>query len=202
MQRLMNVMKLQADLAQRASHSRLGKILGYDPNTYRAKVLIQPENQITGWMPVGSEWVGNNWGLFAPPAEGDAVLVEFFGGDFEAGIITRRLYHNEAAPVANVPIGEFWLVHQTGSALKFHNDGSVEVISNKNLTATVGGDMNATITGAMNAKVTGKVTISSNSEVDLAGGNATPVGVVQGNCVCAFTGAAHPMVSATVKATQ
>ncbi len=193
MQRLMNVMKLQADLAQRASQARLGKVLGYDPNTYRAKVLIQPENQITGWMPVGSEWVGNNWGLFAPPAEGDAVLVEFFGGDFEAGVITKRLYHNEAAPVANVPIGEFWLVHQTGSALKFHNDGSVEIISNTDLKATVGGNLNVSVTG------TGTATVSA-AEIDLVNSNATTLyGIVNTNCTCAFTGAPHPMGSSKIK---
>lgn len=199
MQRLLNAMKLQAELAQRGSHARLGIVRGYDPNTYRAKVMIQPENQVTGWMPVATEWVGNGWGLFAPPAEGDAVLVEFFHGDFEAGVITRRLYHNAAQPL-NVPIGEFWLVHQKGSALKFHNDGSVEIISNTDLKATVGGALTATVTGAMNANVTGKVTISSNAEVDLVvGSNATPYGIVNGNCTCAFTGAPHAMISATIK---
>jgi hypothetical protein len=195
MQRLLNAMKLQAQLAQQGSHARLGKVLGYDPDTYRAKVLIQPENQISGWMPVASEWVGNGWGMFAPPAEGDAVLVEFFHGDFEAGIITRRFYHNAARPVASIPAGEFWLVHQSGSGLKFHNDGNVEISSHKDLTATVG--------GALNANVTGKATIAANGGIDLIGAQgAAAVGVVQGDCVCAFTGAAHPMVSATIKGSK
>ncbi len=178
MQRLLNAMKQQAELAQRGSHARLGVVRGYDPNTYRAKVMIQPENQVTGWMPVATEWVGNGWGLFAPPAEGDAVLVEFFHGDFESGIITRRFYHNDARPsatvppatqAATVPIGEFWLVHQSGSALQFHNDGSVVLTSNAALTATVGGDLTANVTGKasltvksdLNANVTGNAVIKA-----------------------------------------
>jgi len=84
MQRLLNAMKLQAELSQRTAKPWLGTIRGYDPNTYRAKVLIQPEDQISGWMPIATKWVGSGWGMFAPPTDGDAVLVEFFQGDFES----------------------------------------------------------------------------------------------------------------------
>ncbi len=214
MQHLLNAMKLQAELAARDTHARMGTVSSFDPQTWRAKVMIQPENEVTGWMPVATEWVGNGWGMFAPPTAGDAVLVEFFHGDFEAGIITRRFFHNGAPPVTSpgtVPSGEFWLLHQSGSALKFHNDGSVELISNKNLTATVGGDMNATVTGTLNASgnavnVTatgGKVIVKGSSEVDLLGNNQTAAnGIVQGDCICAFTGSPHPMFSTSVKGSK
>ncbi len=47
---------------------------------------------------------------------------------------------------------------------------------------------------------TGNTTVKS-AVIMLKGGNgAAAVGVVQGNCVCAFTGAPHPQVSATVDA--
>ncbi len=225
MQRLLNAMKQQAELAQRGSHARLGTVRGYDPNTYRAKVMIQPENQITGWMPVATEWVGNGWGMFAPPAEGDAVLVEFFHGDFESGIITRRFYHNDARPAptvppatqaATVPIGEFWLVHQSGSALQFHNDGSVvlssvvnskvsalnfhndgsvELISTAALTATVGGDLNANVTGNFNATVKGNAVIKAAS-VALQNGGTLLKKLVNETFLSLYDSHTHPTSTA------
>ena len=37
------------------------------------------------------------------------------------------------------PVGEFWLVHKSGSQIKFHNDGSVEVNANTDLKVTATG---------------------------------------------------------------
>ncbi len=48
----------------------------------------------------------------------------------------------------------------------------------------------------------GTTTVTINSSgVSIAGAGGTPLGIVQGNCVCAFTGQPHAMVSATVKGT-
>lgn len=190
MQGMLNAMRLQAMLeGQSHISSRLATVSNTDPANYSAKVMIQPENIESGWLPIATPWVGNGWGIFAPPSAGDVVIITFQEEDFSAGIITQRLFTDNARPL-NVPSGEFWLVHQSGSLLKFHNDGSVELTSNKNLTVTVGGDMNASVTG--------KATINA-SEVDLVGTGGTPLGVVQGACTCAFTGAPHVMVSAKVK---
>lgn len=57
-----------------------------------------------------------------------------------------------------------------------------------------------TTSGSITATATGSATINA-SGIGLKGGATTPIGVVQGNCVCAFTGAPHPQISATVKAT-
>lgn len=37
--------------------------------------------------------------------------------------------------------------------------------------------------------------------ITLVGGGGTPLGIVQGNCVCAFTGQPHAMISGTVEGT-
>ncbi len=57
------------------------------------------------------------------------------------------------------------------------------IVSTKNITITFGSSV---------------VTIDS-SGVKISGAGATPVGIVQGNCVCAFTGAPHAMISSTVE---
>jgi uncharacterized protein (DUF2345 family) len=49
-----------------------------------------------------------------------------------------------------VPSGEFWLVHQSGSFLKFTNDGKVSVNSASDLDLVSGGDVNVTSAGKIN----------------------------------------------------
>jgi phage baseplate assembly protein gpV len=97
--------------------------------------------------------------MFAPPTTGDIVEVRFQEGGKEAGIIGLRHYGNVLNPLA-VPSGEFWLVHKSGSYLKFHNDGSVQL--------NAAGDLNATVAGQANLTVTGKV-VAAASEFDLTG---------------------------------
>lgn len=127
MQGMMNAMRLQSMLAGEGRVStRLGTVRGYNSADYCAKVMIQPENIETGWLPIASPWVGNGWGMFSPPTDGDVVMVTFQEDDFTAGIISMRLFNDGARPL-NVPGGEFWLAHKSGSLLKFHNDGSVEL---------------------------------------------------------------------------
>jgi uncharacterized protein involved in type VI secretion and phage assembly len=203
---MLNAMRLQAMLAgeSRAS-TRLATVKSYDHANYCAKVMLQPDDIESGWLPVASPWVGNGWGMFAPPSPGDVVVVVYQEGDFNAGIISMRLFSDKARPL-DVPSGEFWLVHQSGSALKFKADGSVEIITDADLNATVGGKLNANVTGdmaatvggKMDATVTGKATITA-SEVDLVATGGSAKGVVQGDCVCAFTGAPHGMISPRVK---
>lgn len=156
MQGLLNAMRMQAMLAGNSRVSTLmGTVKGYNPANYCAKVMIQPENIESGWLPIASPWVGNGWGLVAPPTDGDVVAVVCQEGDINAGIISLRLFNDNARPPSvqsggtktYAPSGEFWLAHQSGSLLKFHNDGSVELTVNTNLAATVGGNLNASVTG-------------------------------------------------------
>jgi hypothetical protein len=197
---LLNAMRLQAMQADSKVVMMLGTVFGYNPNNYTAKVMLQPDNIETEALPIASPLVGNGWGFFAPPTDGDVVEVTFQEGDLSSGIIGLRLFTNSARP-ANVPSGEFQLIHQSGSFLKFHNDGSVEIKSSQNITAICGGDMTATVTGKMTATVTGKATIDAAS-VDIKGGGLPPQGVVQAECICALTGSPHVMVSSTVKASK
>jgi hypothetical protein len=149
--------------------SRRGRVVSYDQTHYAAKVFILPDGPETAWMPVSSDWVGNGWGIFAPPSEGDIVEVAFQEGGLAAPHIVNRFYSAVTKPLP-VPSGEFWLVHKTGSFLKFHNDGSVEVNVATNLTATVGGNLSATITGTTDVASHGNLTVQTDAVLTL---NAT-----------------------------
>lgn len=133
-QGLLNAMRLQAEMAAGGKVStRLGLLTNYVPKDHAARVRLMPEDVMTGYLPIASQWAGNGWGMFAAPKAGDVVMVLFQEDDINAGIITQRLFTNNQRPL-EVPEGEFWLVHQTGSMLKFHNDGTVELTSAGTLT--------------------------------------------------------------------
>jgi phage baseplate assembly protein gpV len=164
-------MRTQALMAQNSSAAtHTGTVSSYDPASYSVKVLLHPDNIETNWLPLLCPWVGNGWGMFAPPSIGDMIEVAYVNNDPNTGIAALRFYNDINRPLP-VPSGEFWLVHQSGSALKFHNDGSVEVISHTNLTATVGGALTATVGGALTANVTGSaaVTVGGTTSINSAG---------------------------------
>ncbi|MDY3551397.1 phage baseplate assembly protein V [Gemmata sp. JC717] len=145
----LNTMRREAErVAAQIALKRAAIVTAYDPAVYAAKVRIQPEDTETGWLPIASPWVGDGWGLFAAPKVGDVVEVSFQEGGKAAGIVGLRHYGNVLRPLP-VPSGEFWLQHESGSFLKFKNDGSVEVHA--------AGDLNATVAGQANLAVTGNV---------------------------------------------
>lgn len=126
MDQFLNHLRGQASqLDQAWAHPRIGVVSSFDAQTYTARVLVQPEGVLSGWLPVASAWIGNGWGLACPPSPGDQVLVLWQDGDAEQGVVAGRLWSG-AAPPPQTPAGEFWLVHKSGGYLKLHNDGSIE----------------------------------------------------------------------------
>jgi phage baseplate assembly protein gpV len=125
MDRFWNEVKARAGgLDGMAGVARFGLVASFDPASYAAKVLIQPENILSGWLPIISAWVGAGWGFAAPLTPGDQVLVMAQEGDAEQGVIVGCVWSAVDQPMAT-PSGELWLRHQTGSFLKLHNDGTI-----------------------------------------------------------------------------
>lgn len=136
MKHIRNHMMLAADMAgAKRAATRIGTVTSYDPDDHAAVVKLHPDGTPTGWLPILSQWVGNSWGLFAPPSIGDLVEVQFVDDNLEVGFICQRFYTDKNRPLS-VPAGEFWLVHESGSLLKFHNDGSVELQAAGTLTSS------------------------------------------------------------------
>lgn len=127
MEQLINAFKgYAANLDQLQGSPRLAVVSSVDPRTACARVLQQPEGNLSGWLPILSLWTGDGWGLVCLPRPGDQVLVLFHDGDAASGIVVGGLYSdNRQVPAA--PLGEFWLVHGSGSHIKLLNDGTVHV---------------------------------------------------------------------------
>ena len=64
--------------------------------------------------------------MVCPPSPGDQVLLVPQEGDVEQGIIIGRSFSNKQMPPV-VPVGECWLMHQSGSFLKLCNDGTIQI---------------------------------------------------------------------------
>jgi phage baseplate assembly protein gpV len=131
MDAFLNRMKAQAaTLDQAQGQPRFGVVSSVDPTRYAARVMLQPENVLSGWLPILSPWIGAGWGLACLPSPGDQVMVVPQEGDAEHGVIVGACWSMTQSPpvVAGVApqCGEFWIVHRSGSFLRFRNDGSVE----------------------------------------------------------------------------
>ncbi len=127
MQRFLNALKAHAAaLDQGAAQARFATVTSVDTSRPAARVALQPEGVITGWLPILSLWVGNGWGMACPPATGDQVLVIAQEGDSDHGVIVGRAWSDQARAVA-APVGEFWLVHRSGSFIKLQNDGTIQM---------------------------------------------------------------------------
>jgi len=127
MDRLINAFKSCAGALDGAQgQARFGIVASVDPNRATARVLLQPEGVLSGWLPVLSAWVGSGWGMVCPPNPGDQVLVLAQEGAAEHGVIVGRAFSDQQSPPA-APGGEMWLVHASGSAIKLVSDGTVQV---------------------------------------------------------------------------
>jgi phage baseplate assembly protein gpV len=127
MDRFLNLLKAQsAGLDSALAQPRFGIVSSFDPATYTARVLMQPEAVLSGWLPVLTVWGGGGWGMACPPSPGQQVLVLAQEGQSEHGVIVGTAFSQAMAP-PNAPAGEFWLVHKTGSLVKLQNDGDVVV---------------------------------------------------------------------------
>ena len=126
-ERFLNIIKQRAGaLDQSSAQPRFGTVTSVDPTMATARVTLQPENVLSGWLPVLSPWVGSGWGMYCPPSPGDQVLVLAQEGDAEHGIIVGRAFSTTHMP-PNAPVGELWFVHSSGSFVKLQNDGTIRV---------------------------------------------------------------------------
>ena len=127
MDRFINALKAHASTLDHAfGQPRFGTVSSVNPGAATARVMLQPEGVLTGWLPVLSPWVGAGWGAACPPSPGDQVFVLAQEGDAEHGVIVGRAF-SDAQRTPAAPSGELWLVHRSGSFLKLQNDGTVQV---------------------------------------------------------------------------
>ena len=108
------------------AHPRAGVVVSSNFQKATAKVLLQPEGLVTGWLPVATQWAGNGWGVFAPPSPGDQVLIVCHEGNYGNGIIVGAMYSNAAVP-PTVQAGELIIAHKSGCSILLSNAGRIAI---------------------------------------------------------------------------
>lgn len=137
LERFLNSLKMQAlSLDQTQGRPRFATVASVDSASATARVVLQPEGVLTGWLPVLSSWTGAGWGMVCLPSPGDQVFVIGQEGDAENGVIVGSAFSNKRLPPP-APAGEFWLVHATGSCLKLTNDGRIQICGDLHVTGDV-----------------------------------------------------------------
>ena len=144
MQDFLNSVRGEAErMVRQVAVPRFGVVDGVDPATHTARVRLQPENTLSGWLPVMALSVGNGWGLHALPAVGAQVVVGFQEGGNEAGFVMGGFYSQTQRP-PGTPANALWLTNEAGARVKLNPDGSLEL----------GSDVLAKLTSAVLAQVT------------------------------------------------
>ena len=124
-ERLTNLIYQCIDHAMsRQMHPRIGIVSSYDPATHSVKLMRQPENIETGFIPLPSHAIGSGWGIVTGPQVGDQFVMGFVGGDVEVPFIAGRLFSDQEKP-PTVQSGEILMKHQSGSSIAMRADGSV-----------------------------------------------------------------------------
>lgn len=166
----LDVMRREAErILSAKTFSRFGVIQNYDPDNYRARVLIQPENILTNWMPISSDYVGAGFGLFIGPSPGDTVVCQFVDGDFGMGVIGSGKIFLPSMPSVPCPSGQVMLIHSSGTFIKLMNSGDLDM--------NVIGNLNLAVTGNLEATVNGNAMITSPNPVTVS----APTTVVEGD---------------------
>lgn len=172
MDRLLNGVKgYAAAQAGALGAPRMGIVTSYNQADGTAKVLIQPEGTLTGWLPVMSQSIGSGWGLHVPFKSGEQVMVLPHDGDADSGVIVGRVYNDTMRPpdttgadfvlkssggaiITLMTNGQFIVQDAAGSIVKLTNDGNMTLNAPNSInmtceTFTVNASTSATITSPM-----------------------------------------------------
>jgi phage baseplate assembly protein gpV len=136
MDRLLGALKQHvAAMIARIGQPRWGTVTSYDATNHLAKVLIQPEGNQTGWLPIGCPWVGPGWGEITPLHVGQQVKMVPDSGDPNNLVIVTGGYSTSMMPpipsnviagaAAAMQPGERAFVSMAGSVIRFCADGSI-----------------------------------------------------------------------------
>lgn len=180
MNHLMNMMAMRAQQSMGSfAGTRQGVITAYNPTEYAIKVSLQPTGEETGWIPLGTPWAGNGFGFAAGPMIGAEVQIDFDSGTIGVGMAGSQFYNNEDR-CPGPPSGELWIVHQSGSLLKFLNSGAIVIQDKSGTVFSLNGNGSSTHTASngmtINANMQNNGNFQSSGSVTDQNGNHGSLG--------------------------
>lgn len=148
-------------------HERHAIVTSYDPQKYLAKVMFMPSGQVSGWLPIETGHIGEQYGIAVGlqpgdgKTQGDQVIVRYQEGDIESGKIVQRVHSDNEQP-PQVQSGEMVLWTRfrksdggpnsaqgaqggIGQQIYFKNDGSIQITDGNGGTISFDGQGNCTL---------------------------------------------------------
>lgn len=142
-----------------------GTITSVDPNTHRAKVLLDIADVETGWLPIGTMLAGPGYGVMAMPVDGTHVTVLFSGGDGQGSdqyasgkIVLCDFNAVDTVPTTTLKPGEILMQSLGGASAKLDKAGHIILNGGTEGVARVGDTVSVTISGTT---YTGTITSGS-----------------------------------------
>jgi len=165
--------------------AKLGYVSSVNPARSAIKVVLQPENMETGFMPYCTPWIG--W--YAPPVSGDQALVIFQDGDKNNPIGALLLYWNNSLPPSGVDEREALWLHSSGASIKLDNSGKVLLNGHTEIDLTAP-KLVINTTGDIDATAGGVVNVNSNT-VNLGNTSGALESLVNSIAVGVYNGHTH-----------
>lgn len=198
--------RLQELEARIANMERKGVVhsADYEAGLVRVQYGVATESEaplLTAPLPWITARAGGDRTWWAPDI-GEQVIVRSPGGDMTQGVVYPALYSSEHPAPSSDP-NDHTTVYQDGTTITYNRASHVLTLNVMgDVVANVQGNIDAVVGGNMDVETGGHVNAVANTiSLDGAGGGGVK-GMVQGDCMCAFTGAPHPQISATVKGSK
>ena len=142
----------------------IGTITAYDPDTYTAKVFLQYEQVETDFIRIGGGAAGNGYGDKVPVAINDEVIVAFYSGTAETGLLISRIYSDPTdPPPTTADPADRVIQHSTGSKVTFSANGDVSLAASAKTTAKLGQDGSFAVSNG-----NGAVKINTDNSIEIS----------------------------------
>lgn len=118
--------------------AKRGVIIGFNRDNWNINIAFYQDDNSDNQpgavqVPLGTLWAGNQWGMCFAPELGTEVVVVFANASLQQPLSISQLFNNENLPIPGLNPGEGIIKHQSGSLLKFTNDGKVTLIASTEL---------------------------------------------------------------------
>lgn len=160
------IMRAAERVAQTRGVPRWGIVASVDPTRMRVRVRVQPEDVLSGWLPVVQPGAGAGATMVFVPVVGQMAYLSADNAEAEHGVVVG-FAHSDAAPVpgmgqaiggsaAALQPGEGAIFGRGGSYIRLCADGTILFHGDTNIDGklTVSGD----IIGQQNVRATQDVT--------------------------------------------
>ena len=138
---------------------RFALVESVDAARHLARVTIQPEAVLSGWLPILGLGAGNGWGLVCPPAIGAQVVIVPLDGDHESWAVLGAAWSTASLPpdppvlpggaLAAVGPGEAAIVAQSGAYIRLSADGTATIATPASVQVHAGGSATIAAAGAI-----------------------------------------------------